>query len=191
MCWRCQLDAKIVWRFSLQKNTVSDTYSIPSSTAYTAGHIFFFQALLILRSCYLRRVLLFQKEIYTADHTHSKAQTALASLQSFLQLALYINDIYQEATTDWYIWNERQLPAHIPSVDIFKFQCQKDSGKVPERSYRIAGSKQQRSHCSTLPLHRCSFKHVNLSPLLIVPCSTPRSQKKTLILDKAVSKLIR
>lgn len=52
----------------------------------------------------------------------------------------------------------------------------KGSGKIAEQSYLIAGSKQGRSHCKTLPLHRRSFKSIYISPLLTVPRGTSHSQ---------------
>lgn len=61
---------------------------MPNSTAYAVGHTFLFQTRLILRSRYLYRAPLFQKEIFAADQTHRKAQTARGPIRRFLQLAL-------------------------------------------------------------------------------------------------------
>lgn len=49
---RCPCDGKIVCKFPVRRNTVSNAYFLPNSAAYTAAHVFPFETQLIVPSGY-------------------------------------------------------------------------------------------------------------------------------------------
>lgn len=65
-------------------------------------------------------------------------------------------------------WERTSAVLNTLGVDTFIFKGEKDSRKFPDRRYRIARSKQGRSHCNTSAVYHRSFKHINLSSGLII-----------------------